>query len=83
MLTAFTAGLTLITISELGDKTFFIALCLATRYSRRWVFVGSTLALAAMTILSVGLGQIVALLPKGIAHYSSIVLFIEIGRAHV
>jgi len=79
MLTAFTAGLTLITISELGDKTFFIALCLATRYPRRWVFIGSTLALASMTILSVGLGQIVALLPKGVAYYSSIVLFIVFG----
>jgi putative Ca2+/H+ antiporter (TMEM165/GDT1 family) len=32
-----------------------------------------------MSILSVGLGQIVALLPKGIAHYSSIVLFLVFG----
>lgn len=79
MLTAFTAGLTLITISELGDKTFFIALCLAARYPRRWVFVGATLALAAMTILSVGLGQIVALLPKGVSHYSSIIIFTAFG----
>ncbi len=79
MLTAFTAGLTLITISELGDKTFFITLCLAMRYPRRWVFIGSTVALAAMTILSVGLGQIVALLPKGVAYYSSILLFIVFG----
>ncbi len=79
MLTAFTAGLTLITISELGDKTFFIALCLAMRYPRRWVFIGATLALAAMTILSVGLGQVLALLPKAFAHYGSIVLFIIFG----
>jgi Ca2+/H+ antiporter, TMEM165/GDT1 family len=79
MLTAFTAGLTLITISELGDKTFFIALCLAMRYPRRWVFIGATLALAAMTVLSVGLGRVVALLPKEFTHYASIVLFILFG----
>ncbi len=79
MLTAFTAGLTLITASELGDKTFFIALCLAMRYSRRWVFIGATLALAAMTILSVGLGRVLALLPKDVTHYGSIVLFILFG----
>jgi Ca2+/H+ antiporter, TMEM165/GDT1 family len=79
MLTAFTAGLTLITISELGDKTFFISLCLAMRYPRRWVFIGATLALAAMTILSVGLGRVLALLPREFAHYGSIVLFIVFG----
>ncbi len=79
MLTAFTAGLTLITISELGDKTFFISLCLAMRYPRRWVFIGATLALAAMTILSVALGQVFALLPKAWVHYGSIVLFILFG----
>jgi Ca2+/H+ antiporter, TMEM165/GDT1 family len=79
MLTAFTAGLTLITISELGDKTFFISLCLAMRYPRRWVFLGATLALAATTILSVGLGKILALLPKEFAHYGSIAIFIAFG----
>jgi len=79
MLTAFTAGLTLITISELGDKTFFISLCLAMRYPRRWVFIGATLALAVMTILSVGLGQVLALLPKEIAYYGSIILFVVFG----
>lgn len=79
MLTAFTAGLTLITISELGDKTFFISLCLAMRYPRRWVFIGATLALAVMTILSVGLGQVLALLPKEIAYYGSILLFVVFG----
>jgi Ca2+/H+ antiporter, TMEM165/GDT1 family len=78
-LTAFTSGLTLITISELGDKTFFIALCLAMRYPRRWVFIGSTLALAAMTVLSTGLGRVLALLPREFAHYGSIILFVLFG----
>jgi Ca2+/H+ antiporter, TMEM165/GDT1 family len=53
MLTAFTAALILITVSELGDKTFFIAVILSMRYPRRLVFIGVVAALAAMTILSV------------------------------
>lgn len=79
MLTAFTAGLLLITVSELGDKTFFIAVILAMRHSRRLVFVGVTAALAAMTILSVIFGQLVSLLPKVYIHYAGITLFIVFG----
>ncbi|MBD2037823.1 TMEM165/GDT1 family protein [Leptolyngbya sp. FACHB-321] len=79
MLAAFTAGLLLITISELGDKTFFIAMLLAMRHSRRLVFVGSIAALATMTILSVLLGQAVALLPKTLVHIAEVVLFISFG----
>ena len=79
MLTAFTAGLLLITVSELGDKTFFIAMCLAMRHRRRYVFAGTVLALAAMTILSVSLGRVISLLPKNVTHYAAIVLFIAFG----
>ncbi len=79
VLTAFTAGLLLITVSELGDKTFFIAMCLAMRHRRRYVFVGSVVALAAMTILSVCLGGMVSLLPKDVTHYASIFLFVAFG----
>ncbi|HEY9617002.1 MAG TPA: TMEM165/GDT1 family protein [Microcoleaceae cyanobacterium] len=79
MLTAFTAGLLLITISELGDKTFFIAMLLAMRHSRRLVFVGVIAALAAMTILSVMLGQAASLFPKIWIHYAEIVLFLGFG----
>ena len=79
MLTAFTAGLLLITVSELGDKTFFIAVILAMHHSRRLVFIGVTAALAAMTILSVLLGQTASLLPKVYIHYAEIVLFIAFG----
>ncbi|WP_017655089.1 TMEM165/GDT1 family protein [Fortiea contorta] len=79
MLTAFTAGLLLITVSELGDKTFFIAVILAMRHSRRLVFLGVTAALAAMTILSVIFGQLVSFLPKVYIHYAEIVLFIAFG----
>ncbi|MFS0513460.1 TMEM165/GDT1 family protein [Nostoc sp. UIC 10607] len=79
MLTAFTAGLLLITVSELGDKTFFIAVILAMHHSRRLVFIGVTAALAAMTILSVLFGQAASLLPKVYIHYAEIVLFLAFG----
>jgi Ca2+/H+ antiporter, TMEM165/GDT1 family len=69
MLEAFTAALSLITVSEIGDKTFFMAVILASRYPRKPVFLGVVVALAAMTILSVGIGQFLLLLPKFISHY--------------
>ncbi|MEQ8540220.1 MAG: TMEM165/GDT1 family protein [Coleofasciculus sp. D1-CHI-01] len=79
MLTAFTAGLLLITISELGDKTFFIGVILSMRYSRRLVFFGVLAALAAMTVLSVLLGQVVSLLPDYYIRYGEIALFLGFG----
>lgn len=79
MLSAFTAGLFLITISELGDKTFFIAAILATRHPRRWVFVGAVVALAAMTILSVLLGQVAGLMPAPYVRGLEILLFLGFG----
>lgn len=79
MLTGFTAALLLITASELGDKTFFISMCLAMRHSRRFVLLGSIAALAAMTVLSVLLGQIAAIFPKDLVHHGSILLFIVFG----
>ncbi len=79
MLTAFTAGLLLITISELGDKTFFIAVILATRHPKRWVFLGCYLALIAMTLISVLMGQVFALLPRIYTFYGAIALFLIFG----
>ena len=49
---AFGASLTAITLAELGDKTFFMALILAARH-RAWdLFVRAFAALAAVTLLS-------------------------------
>ncbi|OLP19562.1 hypothetical protein BST81_04645 [Leptolyngbya sp. 'hensonii'] len=79
MFTAFTAGLLLITISELGDKTFFIAVILAMRHPRHLVLMGVIVALAAMTILSVTIGQIFVFLPKLYTHYAAIGLFLLFG----
>jgi Ca2+/H+ antiporter, TMEM165/GDT1 family len=69
MLEAFTASLSLITASEIGDKTFFMAVILASRYPRKPVFLGVVVALAAMTILSVGIGQFIVILPQLIVRY--------------
>ena len=79
MLTAFTAALLLITISELGDKTFFIAVILAMRHSRRWVFAGVVAALAAMTLISVIMGNVVGLLPETYINHGEIALFLGFG----
>ena len=51
------SGFLLILFSELGDKTFFIALLLAARRPKGLVFAGTFGALAVMTVISVGLGR--------------------------
>ena len=79
MLTAFTASLLLITVSELGDKTFFIAAILAMRHRRRWVFAGAIAALALMTILSVLIGQAATLLPQSVVKWAEVSLFALFG----
>ena len=48
------SGFLLILFSELGDKTFFIALLLALKQSQGLVFVGTFGALGIMTVISVG-----------------------------
>ncbi|CAL5221304.1 g3472 [Coccomyxa viridis] len=52
------SGFLLILFSELGDKTFFIALLLALKQSQGLVFVGTFGALGVMTVISVALGQV-------------------------
>lgn len=49
---AFIASLSVIVVSELGDKTFFIAAIMAMRHPRLIVFTGAITALALMTVLS-------------------------------
>ncbi|MEL6229276.1 MAG: TMEM165/GDT1 family protein [Cyanobacteria bacterium J06636_28] len=79
MLAAFTASLLLITVSELGDKTFFISAILAMRHRRRWVFTGAVGALALMTLISVLVGQAATLLPDSIVKWAEVGLFIIFG----
>ncbi len=56
----------LIFISEIGDKTFFIAGLLAAKYGRFISFTGSIGALAIMTVLSTILGQIFHAIPPSL-----------------
>ena len=47
-------------VSELGDKTFFIAAILAMRNNKLTVFLAAVSALAVMTVLSALLGLALA-----------------------
>ena len=65
--TGFYQAFSLVFLSEIGDKTFFIAGLLAAKFSKVVSFVGSMGALAVMTIISVLIGQIFHVVPAGIA----------------
>lgn len=63
----FVQSFLLIFISEIGDKTFFIAGLLAAKYGRAISFTGAMGALAAMTIISTLIGQIFHAIPSSIS----------------
>ncbi|GFH30798.1 GDT1 family protein [Haematococcus lacustris] len=69
-----------ILISEIGDKTFFIAAVMAMRNPRTTVFVGALGALAVMTALSAALGWAAPnLISKTYTHYAATALFFFFG----
>ena len=77
-LAAFGSSLTAITLAELGDKTFFMALILAVRHRARWVFIGSFAALTAVTLISLALGYgLRKLLPQSLVPWLAAVLFLS------
>ena len=79
-LAAFGSSFTAITLAELGDKTFFMALILAARHRARWVFIGAFAALAAVTLISLGLGYgLRELLPTAVLPWLAAVLFLGFG----
>jgi len=79
-LAAFGASLTAITLAELGDKTFFMALILAARHRARHVFIGAFGALTAVTLISLGLGYgLRELLPASVVPWLAAVLFLAFG----
>lgn len=79
MFESFTKGLLLIGVSELGDKTFFITAILAMRHPRRWVLTGAIAALAAMTVISVLMGQAVSHFPQVYVQGVEVILFVAFG----
>ncbi|MEI8250664.1 MAG: TMEM165/GDT1 family protein [Synechococcus sp. ELA057] len=79
-LAAFGSSLTAITLAELGDKTFFMALILATRHRPRWVFVGAFAALASVTLISLAFGfGLRQLLPAAVVPWLAAALFLGFG----
>ncbi len=52
ILQAFIATISVVVVSELGDKTFFLAAIMAAKFGRLMVFAGSISALALMTVVS-------------------------------
>jgi putative Ca2+/H+ antiporter (TMEM165/GDT1 family) len=65
--TGFYQAFSLVFLSEIGDKTFFIAGLLSAKTGKVISFVGSIAALSVMTVLSVVLGQVFHSVPSGIA----------------
>lgn len=79
-LAAFGSSLSAITLAELGDKTFFMALILAVRHRGRWVFIGAFAALTAVTLISLALGYgLRELLPQTLVPWLAAGLFLGFG----
>jgi len=70
----------MILVSEIGDKTFFIAAIMAMSNGRRVIFLSAFAALVVMTVLSVVLGMALpAVMPKAWTHLASCCLFVFFG----
>jgi len=77
---AFVASISMILVSEFGDKTFFIAAILAMKNNRWEVFSAAIAALALMTVLSAGMGQTLpSILDPSLTHYAATALFFFFG----
>lgn len=75
----FVASISVVIVSELGDKTFFIAAIMAMKHPRIIVFAGAISALVFMTILSAAFGWIATIIPRVYIHYISAALFAIFG----
>ena len=64
--TGFYQAFSLVFVSEIGDKTFFMAGLLAMKTSRVISFIGSMGALFVMTLISVIIGQTFHAVPAGL-----------------
>ncbi|KAG5895630.1 hypothetical protein JTB14_017739 [Gonioctena quinquepunctata] len=75
----FVASLSVILVSEIGDKTFFIAAIMAMRHPRLTVFAGAISALILMTVLSALFGWLVNVIPRAYTYYISTALLAIFG----
>ena len=76
---AFVATFSVIVVSELGDKTFFIAAIMAMRHRRSTVFAGAMGALAVMHVMSAFFGYAITIIPRVFTYYASSFLFAVFG----
>jgi putative Ca2+/H+ antiporter (TMEM165/GDT1 family) len=73
-------ALSMIIVSEIGDKTFLIAAILAMRHPRITVFLGAFGSLVVMSILSAAMGHLLpTLIPLSWTQFAASVLFIFFG----
>jgi len=75
----FLASLSVIIVSELGDKTFFIAAILAMKNPRLTVFAGAILSLAIMHVMASFFGYATTVIPRIYTYYISSALFAIFG----
>jgi len=75
----FFAALSVIIVSELGDKTFFIAAIMSMKHPRLTVFAGAILSLAMMHIGASFFGSLTTLFPRLYTYYISSLLFAVFG----
>jgi len=77
---AFIASISVILVSEIGDKTFFIAAIMSAQYSRIVIFSAAMSALAIMTAMSAAMGNITtAFIKVEYTKFISNVLFVLFG----
>ena len=76
MLQTFLSVFGVIFVAELPDKTAFAALMLATKYRPLPVFLGAALALTAQSVVAVGAGGLISLLPARPVHVGAGILFL-------
>ncbi|KAG5297914.1 UPF0016 domain-containing protein [Histoplasma ohiense] len=77
---SFFLSLTMILVSEVGDKTFLVAALMAMRHPRMIVFSAAFTALIAMTVLSAILGHAVpTLISKSFTNILAATLFLVFG----
>lgn len=81
----FTAAFSLIFVSEIADKTFFIAALLAMQHEQIMVLLGSMGALTIKTIVSIAMGRIFQSVPAQfrttlpIGEYAAVTLLLFFG----
>lgn len=77
---SFLMSISMIVVSEIGDKTFLIAALMAMRSSRLVVFTAAFASLAIMTVLSGIVGHVLpALIPQRATQFLAAVLFVVFG----